>query len=254
MQCDCCYACYAEIADVVATTRGLYRHQSKGAGPGLLHRIWRALGDLLEEQLIEKRSCIVPDFFHASVKKQKVEYYDGTHTFHKPQFILLPDFLSKYHLQNVLTTRDAHYHATVPNIISYATIAALAGTDRFVVEAAVCDSIREIGKYIDRNPLTVLNIDIGVANLEFRGREYRVKWSEDFLERFRAAVGPQSFVSPYDPPTMSSRATGCRFQTNCLSKDGLQASLSDTVEREKRMAVVEMNDSKGGSGFRKSFW
>ncbi|ORC81685.1 uncharacterized protein TM35_001091080 [Trypanosoma theileri] len=254
MSCDPCYACYAEIADIVVNTKSLYRHQNKNGGTDLLHRIWRVMGEMLIEQMVNKRSCIVPDFFHASIKSQKIEFYNGMKTFYKPQLVLLPDFLSKYHVQNVLTMHDAHYHATVPEMISYATIAALVGTDRFTVEAAICDSIREIGKYLGRNPTTVLRIDIGIAFLEFRGREYRIKWSENFLKRFRAVVGPQSLVSPYDPPPIASKATGCRFQTGCLSKDDLNASVANTVEDEKRLTLVEMNDSKGGSGFKKSFW
>ncbi|RNF15863.1 uncharacterized protein Tco025E_05365 [Trypanosoma conorhini] len=255
MDSNSCYACYAEVANVVANLKSLYYHQTKGkGGTDLLHRIWRAMGELLEEQLISKRSCIVTDFFHASVKLQKVEYYDGMCSFYKPQFVLLPDFTSKFHLQNVLTTADAHYHATVPQFISYSAIADVAGTDRFVVEAAIQDSTREIGKYLVRNPRTVLRIDIGIAFLEFRGREYRIKWTKEFLQRFTEAVGPRSYVSPYDPPPMLPAATQCRFRTDCLSKDTLQTSLLETVEREKRLAVVEMNDSKGGSGFRKSFW
>ncbi|EKF29032.1 hypothetical protein MOQ_007200 [Trypanosoma cruzi marinkellei] len=244
-----CYACYGEIASIVASTRGLYYHQTRGnGGTDLLNRIWRSMGELLEEQLVSTRSCIVTDFFHASVKVQKVQYYNGKHVFYKPQLVLLPDFTSKFHLQNVLTISDAQYHASVPHIISYSNIANRSGTDRFVVEAAISDSTREIGKYLMRNARSILRIDIGIAFLEFRGREYRIKWTEEFLQRFRKAVGPGSVVSPYDPPLMSPAATGCRFQTACLSEDNLHMSLLNTVEREGRPVVVEMNTSEGGSG------
>ncbi|EAN84038.1 hypothetical protein C3747_155g21 [Trypanosoma cruzi] len=243
-----CYACYGEIASIVASTQGLYYHQTRGnGGTDLLNRIWRSMGELLEEQLLLKRSCIVTDFFHASVKVQNIQYYDGKHVFYKLQLVLLPDFTSKFHLQNVLTIADAQYHASVPHIISYSKIADRSGTDRFVVEAAIRDSTREIGKYLMRNAKSVLRIDIGIAFLEFRGREYRIKWTEEFLQRFRKAVGPRSVVSPYDPPLMSPAATGCRFQTACLSEDSLHKSLINTVRREGRPVVVEMNSSGGGS-------
>lgn len=239
----------------MANTKGLFFYQTNGSGgPDLLRRIWRALCEVVKEKLLLTKSCIVPDFFHASIKRQKVDEFEGFTVFHKPQLILLPDFTSKFHLKNVLTTADAHYHATVPSVAAYSAIGALAGADRFVVEAAVKDSICEIGKYLMRNPQNVLRIDIGVAFLEFRSREYRIKWCDTFLKSLTTTVGSRSLVTPYDPPTMSSAATGCRFQLGCLSKDTLQRSLALTTDGERRYGVVEMHNLKGGSEFRKSFW
>ncbi|CBH18092.1 hypothetical protein, conserved [Trypanosoma brucei gambiense DAL972] len=241
---DQCYACYSEIANIVAQMGGLYCHQSRNAGPQLLCRIWRTLCESVEETLVRKRSCIIPDFLHASIKVQRVSPFDGEINLYKPQMVLLPDFLSKFHIQNVLTFRDAHYHATVPNIISFDEIAAIVGTDRHIVKAAVSESVREIGKYLDRNKCAVLSIDVGVAFLEFRGREYRIKWADTFLERLKREVGPRSFVEPYIPPTMAPDARGCRFQSECLTKESLHGSLNDTLQRESRTQVVEMCGSQ----------
>nr|CCC95658.1 unnamed protein product [Trypanosoma congolense IL3000] len=240
-----CYACYSEIADIVAQMDGLYRHQSRNGGPELLCRIWRVLCEVVEENLVKKRSCIIPNFVHASIKVQKLTAYGEQLSLHKPQLVLLPDFLSKFHLQNVLTMRDAHYHATVASYISYDEIAALVGTDRYVVEAAVSDSVREIGKYLRRNCRMVLSIDVGVAFLEFRGREYRIKWADRFLQRMKKEVGPRYFVEPYDPPPMAPDASGCRFQSECLTKEALQTSLGNTLQEEERVHLVDMYGSQG---------
>nr|CCC53687.1 conserved hypothetical protein [Trypanosoma vivax Y486] len=238
-----CYACYAEIAEIVCHTPGLYNNQSGNAGPQLLNRIWRCMCEVVETVLLPKHSCIFPNFFHASMKVHNVCMFGGIQKMYKPQLVLLPDFLSKFNLQNVLTMRDAHYHAAVPEILSYVEVSALVGTNKFVVEAALIDSVREIGKYIQRNPSTVLRIDVGVATLEFRDREYRISWSSSFIERLQKDVGPRSLTVPYQPPTMAPGAEKCRFKTKCLTEMSLHDSLDKTLAHEKRLPGVEMGKS-----------
>lgn len=222
----------------------------------MLNLIWRSMGELVEDILIRKRSCIFANFFHASIKVQKVTYYDRVRTFYKPQFVLLPDFTQKFHVRNVLVMPDAHYHATVPQYVCLATVGSLAGTDRFVVEAGLKDSVREIGKYLNRNPDETITIDIGVANLEFRGREYRIKWSSEFLEALQAYVGPEAVVSPYDPPSLTKGGpfAPCRFDRGCQDQPTLQREVEACVDAESRISVAEMYDGKGGSGYRKTYW
>lgn len=71
--------------------------------------------------------------------------------------------MSKFHVQNVLVMKDLHYHETQPCYVNYSAIAAMVGTTHNVVEAALKDSIREIGKYIQRNKNSCLTIDIGIG-------------------------------------------------------------------------------------------
>eukprot|EP00796_Vickermania_ingenoplastis_P011063 gene11063-7694_t len=252
-----CRGCYGEIAEIVACTKGLYSQQTKGRGGShLLNMIWRITGEMIEDLLLRKRSCIFYNFFHVSIKVQKITFYDRVRTFYKPQFVLLPDFTQKFHLRNVLVMPDAHYHQTVPAYICHEAIAAMAGTDRFVAEAALKDSVREIGKYLNRNPDETLTIDIGVANLEFRGREYRIKWCGEFLEALQAYVGPEAVVSPYDPPSLTKGGpfAPCRFDRGCETVPMLQQEVEACVDAESRISVAEMYDGKGGSGYRKTYW
>lgn len=250
--------CYGEIAQIVANTNGLYNLQTKGKGDhNLLNRMWRIMGELLEEILLKKRSAVVPEFLHASIKEQRILYFDEKiHPFYKPQLVLLPDFTSKYHVKNVLVMPDAHYHATVPMSVSFTTIAQRLGVDRYVVEAGMKDSIREIGKYMERNKDEVLTIDIGVAFLEFRFREYRIKWSEPFLQRLRSTLGPQTIVTPHDVPSMTQRGPEgpCRFQEGAITKESLRGDVANVMEEESRTTVAEMNDGMGGSGYRRTYW
>ncbi|KAG5464360.1 hypothetical protein LSCM1_00543 [Leishmania martiniquensis] len=249
-----CRGCYGEIAEIVTHVDGLYMLQTKRQGTAhQLNVIWRALGEQLEEMMIKKRSGIVLDFLHASIKVQRVMLFDkSTATELKPQLVLLPDFTSKFHLKNVLEMRDAHYHATVADTVSYVTIARLVGTDRFVVEAAVKDSVREIGKYLQRNAAATLTIDIGVGFLEFQDRSYRMKWSPEFLARLNAA----EVVKPYDPPSMTigGPTAPCRFQKGCTSEGLLQTQVRDTVLSESRLTAAEMNDGMGSSSYRRTHW
>ncbi|KAL7695743.1 hypothetical protein N2W54_007535 [Lotmaria passim] len=253
-----CRGCYGEIAEIITGVDGLYMLQTKHRGTAhQLNVIWRVLGEQVEELLLKKRSAVVLDFFHASIKVQKIERFDNTvRVDHKPQLVLLPDFTSKFKLKNVLEMRDAHYHATVPNAVSYNTISKLAGTDRFVVEAAVKDSIREIGKYLQRNAAATLTIDIGVGFLEFQDREYRMKWSPEFLGRLTEAVGTGIVVVPYDPPSMTKGGptAPCRFEKGCTSESLLQTQVRDTVLAESRYTVAELNDGMGSSSYRKTNW
>lgn len=252
-----CRGCYGEIAEIVACTKGVYWQQTQGKGDAqTLNVIWRSMGDVLEDFLVRTKSCIIPDFLHASIKVHTVTLYSGERTHYKPQLVLLPDFMSKFHLRNVLVMPDMHYHATVPCNVGYSTVAAMCGANRFVVEAAVKDSIREIGKYLQRNLQSTLTIDIGPCVLEFRGREYRVKWSQSFLDRLSAAVGPMSLVSPYDPPSMTKGgpASACRMQKGCTSQSILQADVAKTLDAESRLTLADMNDGMGGSGYRKTHW
>lgn len=252
-----CRGCYGEIAEIVASTRGLYTLQTKGHGDAhTLNVMWRVMGEVAEDLLTRTRSCIVTDFFHASIKTQKVSSFNGDRVLHKPQFVLLPDFTSKFHLKNVLVMRDAHYHATTPSTVSNATIAASMGIDRYVVEAGIKDSVREIGKYLERNREAVITIDVGFGFLEFRGREYRVKWDPLFLERLQIEIGSAGVVIPYDPPSLTTGGptADCRFSKGCLTHPGLQQSLEQTLEAESRISVAEMNDGYGGSGYYKTHW
>ncbi|KAG5490666.1 hypothetical protein JKF63_00788 [Porcisia hertigi] len=253
-----CRCCYGEIAEIVAAVDGMYTLQTKRRGTAhQLNVIWRVLGEQLEEMLIKKRSGIVLDFLHASVKVQRVMLFDkSTATELKPQLVLLPDFTSKFHLANVLEMRDAHYHATVPDSVSYTTIASIVGADRFVVEAAVKDSIREIGKYLQRNTASTLTIDIGIGFLEFQGRTYRMKWSTDFLARMQASAGPAEVVVPYDPPsrTLGGPNAPCRYQKNCTSENLLQSQVHSTLLAESRVTAAELNDGLGGSSYRRTHW
>lgn len=253
-----CRGCYGEIAEIITNLDGLYTMQTKRQGTAhQLNIIWRVLGEQLEELLIKKRSGIVLDFLHASVKVQRVMLFDKSTAIElKPQLVLLPDFTSKFHIKNVLEMRDAHYHATVPNSVGYTTIAAIAGTDRFVVEAAVKDSIREIGKYLQRNAAATLTIDIGIGYLEFKDRQYRMKWCPEFLERMRAAVGSVELVTPYDPPSMTvgGPTAPCRFQKGCTSEGLLQTQVRDTVLAESRFTAAELNDGMGNSSYRRTHW
>lgn len=199
--------CYGEIAEIISTTKGLYHLQTKGTGDAKLAIcIWHAMGDSVAEQLINKKSVIFNDFFHVSIKVQKIPYFDNTtRIFYKPQFFLEDDFTSKYRVKNVLETHDVHYHETVPAQISYNNIASLSGTDRFVVEAVLKDSVREMGKYILNDATAILTIDLGFATLELKNRESRIKWSNQFMEALKAALGPDALVSPYDPPSMTTK-------------------------------------------------
>lgn len=252
-----CRGCYGEIAEIVANTQGLYWQQTKGKGDAhTLNVIWRAVGEMAEDLLARKKSVILPDCFHASVKVQSVEYYGRIAQYHKPQIVLLPDFTSKFHLKNVLVMADAHYHATVPCYISYTTLGAILGIDKYIVEAAIKDSIREIGKYLQRNPKATLTIDIGIGFLEFHEREYRMKWSKQFLDALTATVGANSIVTPYDPPSMTKGGptADCRFQAGCITQGTLQQSVAETVDAESRLTVAEMNDGFGGSAYRKTYW
>jgi len=252
-----CRGCYGEIAEIVSASRGLYKVQTKGTGdPHQLNLIWRVMGEMVEDLLIRKKSCIVPDFFHVSIKVQKIRFWTGERLFYKPQFVLLPDFTSKFHLKNVLVMPDAHYHQTVPCSISYATIGGMMGTDRYTVEAAIKDSVREIGKYLIRNPQATLTIDIGPAFLEFRGREYRIKWCPEFLQRLQSAVGAEAVVSPYDPPSLTKGGptAPCRLEAGCLTTGTLHEEVFETIDAESRMTVAEMNDGMGGSGYRRTHW
>lgn len=253
-----CRGCYGEIAEIVASVDGLYTLQTKHRGTAhQLNVIWRVLGEQLEELVLKKKSAVILDFVHASIKVQKVERFDSSvRVDHKPQLVLLPDFTSKFHLRNVLEMRDAHYHATVPNTVSYTAIAEVAGTDRFVVEAAVKDSIREIGKYLERNAASTLTIDIGVGFLEFQDRTYRMRWSPDFLARLTEAVGKGIVVTPYDPPSMTKGGSTapCRFEKGCTSENLLQTQVRDTVLAESRYTAAELNDGMGGSSYRRTNW
>ncbi|KAK7200595.1 hypothetical protein NESM_000115500 [Novymonas esmeraldas] len=253
-----CRGCYAEIAEIVCEVDGLYMLQTRRQGTAhQLNVIWRVLGAHLEEMLIEKRSAIVLDFLHASIKIQRVMLFDKSTAIElKPQFVLLPDFTSKFHLKNVLEMHDAHYHATVPASVSYNAIAAAAGVDRFAVEAAVKDSVREIGKYLQRNAAATLTIDIGVGCLEFQDRTYRMKWSAEFLERMKASINPAELVTPYDPPsrTVGGPTALCRFQKGCTSEKVLRAQVRDTVLAESRYTAAEMNDGMGSSSYRRTHW
>ncbi|CBZ26370.1 conserved hypothetical protein [Leishmania mexicana MHOM/GT/2001/U1103] len=253
-----CRGCYGEIAEIVTHVDGVYMLQTKRQGTAhQLNVIWRVLGEQLEEMLIKKRSGIVLDFLHASIKVQRVMLFDKSIAIElKPQLVLLPDFTSKFHLKNVLEMQDAHYHATVPNTVSYITIASIVGTDRFVVEAAVKDSVREIGKYLQRNAASTLTIDIGVGFLEFQDRTYRMKWSEEFLARMRASVGAAEVVTPYDPPsrTIGGPTAPCRFQKGCTSENLLQTQVCDTVLAESRLSSAELNDGMGSSSYRRTHW
>lgn len=253
-----CRGCFGEIAEIVADTDGLFNGQTKYRGTSHdVNVIWRVMGELLEDMLIRRKSGVVPDFLHASIKVHKVPYFDGSvHVYHKPQLVLLPDFTSKFHMKNVLEMRDAHYHATVPSSVGYTTIAAVAGMDRYTVEAAVKDSIREIGRYLSRNPNATLTIDIGVGFLEFHDREYRMKWCPDFLARLKATLGSGAVVTPYDPPSMTvgGPEAACRLQKGCTSKVALRDDVEATIDAESRLSVAEMNDGMGGSGYRKTYW
>jgi hypothetical protein len=253
-----CRGCYGEIAEIIIGVDGLYTLQTKRRGTAhQLNIIWRILGEQLEELLLKKKSAVVLDFLHASIKVQKVERFDNTvRVDHKPQLVLLPDFTSKFHIKNVLAMHDAHYHATVPNVVSFTTVAEIAGTDRFVVEAAVKDSIREIGKYLQRNAAATLTIDIGVGFLEFRNQQYRMKWSPQFLSRLAESVGTGVLVTPYDPPSMTKGGptAPCRFEKGCTSEGLLQTQVRDTVVAESRYTVAELNDGMGGSSYRKTRW
>ncbi|CAJ1037000.1 CCDC81 eukaryotic HU domain 1/CCDC81 eukaryotic HU domain 2, putative [Leishmania lindenbergi] len=253
-----CRCCYGEIAEVVTHVDGLYTLQTKRQGTAhQLNVIWRVLGEQLEEMLIKKRSAIVLDFLHASVKVQHITLFNNSTSIQlKPQLMLLPDFTSKFHLKNVLEMHDAHYHATVPNAVSYLTIASIAGTNRFVVEAAVKDSVREIGKYLQRNAASTLTIDIGVGFLEFKDRTYRMKWSPEFLARMKASVGAAEVVTPYDPPSMTvgGPTAPCRFQKGCTSENRLQSQVRDTVLAESRLTAAELNDGMGSSSYRRVHW
>ncbi|GET93610.1 hypothetical protein, conserved [Leishmania tarentolae] len=253
-----CRGCYGEIAEVVSHMNGVYMLQTKGQGTAhQLNAIWRVLGEQLEEMLIKKRSGIVLDFLHASIKVQRIKRFDNSIALKlKPQFVLVPDFTSKFHLKNVLEMQDAHYHATVPNTVSYITIASIVGTDRFVVEAAVKDSVREIGKYLQRNAASTLTIDIGVGFVEFKDRTYRMKWSPEFLARMKASVGTDGVVTPYDPPsrTIGGPTAPCRFQKGCTSENLLQTQVRDTMLAESRLTAAELNDGMGGSSYRRTHW
>ncbi|CCW63844.1 unnamed protein product [Phytomonas sp. EM1] len=254
-----CRCCFGEIAEVVANTRGLFHLQTNGKGDArVVNRIWIALGEQLKDLLKRKKSAIVPNFLHASIKVKKDLYFDeSTRVFNKPQIVLLPDFTSKFHLQNVLLMKDAHYHATVPCYVSYTAIANIVGMDRYIVEAAVKDSIAEIGKYTQRNPTSTLSIDIGIGFLELRDREYRMKWSPRFLTSMKESfMKTEVLVKPYDPPSMvkDGPAAKCRFQAGCLTHGELKQAVEDTKEAEKRLTVAEMNDGFGGSSYRKTYW
>lgn len=255
-----CRGCYGEIAEIVAYTRGVYNQYTRGQGDsGLIKNIWRVMGELVEDMLIRKRSCIVYNFFHVSIKVKTYLGYAGTRTTYKPQFALLPDFTQKFHVRNVLVMHDVHYHETVPAYISYSTIAALAGTDRATVEMSIQDSIREIGKYIHHNPGETLTIDIGVANLEFRGREYRIKWCPEFLQRFQHAVGRHILVTPYDPPSLTKGPprgpfAPCRFDRGCQDVPHLRSQIDACLDAESRITTVEMHNGRGGCGYRKTNW
>lgn len=252
---DAARGCYGEIAEIIASTRGLYWQQTKGTGDShTLNTIWGALGEMAEDLLLRKKSVIILDFLHASIKIEKVTYYGREQANHKPQLVLLPDFTAKFHLHNVLVMKDAHYHATVPAQVSYTAIGALLGIDRFIVEAAVKDSIREIGKYIQRNPLQTLTIDVGFAALEFRGREYRIKWAPRFFGCLTTVVGARSLVTPYDPPSMTvgGPEAACRFDAGQLTHSELHHAVADTIDAESRVSAVEMNDGRGGSSYRKT--
>ncbi|KAG5488937.1 hypothetical protein JIQ42_00555 [Leishmania sp. Namibia] len=253
-----CRGCYGEIAEIVTHVNGLYMLQTRRRGMAHeLNVIWRALGEQLEEMLIKKRSGIVLDFLHASIKVQRVMLFDKSVAIElKPQLVLLPDFTSKFHLKNVLEMRDAHYHATVPDAVSYIAIAHITGTDHFVVEAAVKDSVREIGKYLQRNAASTLTIDIGVGFLEFQDRSYRMKWSPEFLARLDASVGAAEVVRPYDPPSMTvgGPTAPCRFQKGCTSEGLLQTQVRDTVLAESRFTAAELNDGMGSSSYRRTHW
>lgn len=255
-----CRACYGEIAEIVAVTHGRYNHYSQGQGGSiLLKRIWRVMGEIVEDMLVRKRSCILYNFFHVSIKVRNFLGYQGSRTLYKPQFALLPDFTQKFHLRNVLVMHDVHYHETVPAYISYQTIASIIGTDRSTVEMGIQDSVREIGKYLHRNPTQTLTIDIGVANLEFCGREYRIKWCPEFLQRFQNAVGPHILVSPYDPPTLtkgppSGPFAPCRFDRECQNIPVLHSQVDACLDAESRITSVMMHDGRGGCGYRKTTW
>ncbi|EPY22340.1 hypothetical protein STCU_05198 [Strigomonas culicis] len=209
MSCPPCagVGCYGEIARIISSTKGLYNLQTKGTGdPQLAICIWHAMGDIVAEQLINKRSVVFNDFFHVSIKVKKIAYYDGTtRVFYKPQFMLEDDFTSKYKLKNVLETHDVHYQETSPSQLSYNSVAYQCGADRFVVEAVLKDSVREMGKYILNDATAILTIDLGFATLELKNREYRIKWTPQFMDALKAAVGPDALVSPYDPPSMTTK-------------------------------------------------
>lgn len=255
-----CRGCYGEIAEIVSYTRGVYNQYTQGlGGSALAKNIWRVMGELVEDMLVRRRSCIVYNFFHVSIKVRKFLGFAGSRTMYKPQFALLPDFTQKFHVRNVLVMHDVHYHETVPAYISYSTIATLVGTDRPTVEMSIQDSVREIGKYIHRNPTATLTIDIGVANLEFRGREYRIKWCPEFLERFQRAVGSHILVTPYDPPSLTKGPpTGpfapCRFDRDCQDVPHLQSQIDACLDAEARITTVEMRNGRGGCGYRKTNW
>ncbi|CAD2213094.1 hypothetical protein AGDE_00374 [Angomonas deanei] len=164
------------------------------------------MGDHTGQLLVTKKSCVFPDFFHVSIKVQKIAYFDNTtRMFYKPQLILQDDFTAKYKVKNVLTTHDVHYHETVPTQISVNEIGVMAGVDRHTTEAILKDSVREIGKYILEDRSAVLAIDIGCCVLEMKHKEYRIKWSPVFLAALERTVGPDALVSPYDPPTMTTK-------------------------------------------------
>lgn len=252
-----CRGCYGEIAEIVSATNGTYNLQTTGLGTvGLLKNIWRCMGALVENLLVSKHSCIFPNFFHASIKVQKILFWDRMRTFYKPQFVLLPDFTQRFHVRNVLVMPDVHYHATVAYYLCYQQIGTAAGTDRFTVEAALRDSAREIGKYLTRNPGQTLTIDIGVANLEFCGRSYRIKWSPKFLARLQESVGPEAVVSPYDPPsrTLGGPNAPCRFDRGCTSSQLLKEQTRECIEAEMRISSVKMNNADGSCGYRKTSW
>ncbi|KPA81589.1 hypothetical protein ABB37_03925 [Leptomonas pyrrhocoris] len=253
-----CRGCYGEIAEIITGVDGLYMLQTKRRGTAhQLNVIWRVLGEQLEEILLRRKSAVVLDFLHASIKVQKIERFDNTvRVDNKPQLVLLPDFTSKFHIKNVLEMCDAHYHATVPNTVGYTTIAEIVGTDRFVVEAAVKDSIREIGKYLQRNAAATLTIDIGVGFLEFQDRQYRMKWSPEFLAQLTEAVGTGVVVTPYDPPSMTQGGpqASCRFDKGCTSEGLLQTQVRDTLLAESRYTVAELNDGMGGSSYHRTKW
>ncbi|CCW69931.1 unnamed protein product [Phytomonas sp. Hart1] len=254
-----CRSCFGEIAEIVSNTKGLFHQQTNGKGDArVVNRIWLALGEHLADLLAQKKSAIVPDFLHASMKVNSNLYFDeSTRVVNKPQLVLLPDFTSRYHLQNVLVMKDAHYHATVPRYVNYSTISNMVGVNRYVVEAAVKDSIAEIGKYTHRNPTSTLSIDIGIGILELCNREYRMKWSPRFFENLKMSfMKTDSLLKPYDPPSMLKDGpdTECRFQAGCLTHGEFHQALENTKEAEMRLTVAEMNDGLGGSSYRKTYW